>query len=123
MSLVRIKGVTKSFGQRLVLREIFFRMGEGERVGLIGPNGSGKTTLLNLLLKREEPAECEIEHSHDIKIGYFSQLSELDSEASIEQILEDVLAHIKSLLSELEQIQRDMGESPDDMDALLQRQS
>src|SRR5471030_1581732 len=108
MSIVRIKGVTKSYDQRLVLREIFFRMAEGERVGLIGPNGSGKTTLLNLLLQREEPTEGEIEHSHGIKIGYFSQFSELDSEASIEKILEDVLTHIKSLLGELERIEQEM---------------
>ncbi len=123
MSLVRIKGVTKSYEQRLVLKEIFFRMAEGDRVGLIGPNGSGKTTLLNLLLKREEPTDGEIEHAHNVKIGYFSQFSELDSDASIDQILEDVLAPIKSLLSELEQIEHAMGENPDDMDALLQRQS
>lgn len=123
MSLVRIKGVSKSYEQRLVLREIFFRMSEGERVGLIGPNGSGKTTLLNLLLKREEPTEGEVEHSHGIKIGYFSQFSELDSDSSIEQILEDVLEHIKSLLGELEQIEQEMGQNTDELDALLLRQA
>ena len=122
MSLIRIKGVTKRYDQRLVLREIFFRLSAGERVGLIGPNGSGKTTLLNLLLKREEPSEGEIEHSHDVKIGYFSQFSELDSESSVETILENVLLPIKTLLDELAQIEEDMGNS-DDLDALLKRQS
>ena len=123
MSLIRIKNVTKSYDQRLVLREIFFRIAAGECVGLIGPNGSGKTTLLNLLLKREEPTEGEVEHAHDLKIGYFSQFSELDSDASIQQILEDVLVAGKALLSELEQIERDMGHDGADMDALLQRQA
>ncbi|MEI6232668.1 MAG: ABC-F family ATP-binding cassette domain-containing protein [Planctomycetota bacterium] len=123
MSLVRIKGVTKNYDQRLVLKDIFFRMAEGDRVGLIGPNGSGKTTLLNLLLQREEPTEGEVEHSHGVKIGYFSQFSELDSDSSIDQILEDVLGDVKALLSELEQIEAEMGAGPDDFDALLARQA
>ena len=123
MSLIRVKNVVKKYEQRLVLREVFFRIAEGERVGLIGRNGSGKTTLLNLLLKREEPTEGEVEHSHDVTIGYFSQFSELDSDSSIEQILEEVLAPIKSRMDELESIEQQMGEAPDDMDALLQKQA
>jgi len=123
MSLIRVKGVAKKYDERLVLKDVFFRMAEGDRVGLIGPNGSGKTTLLNLLLKREEPSEGEIEHAHGVKIGYFSQFSELDSEASIQQILEDVLGHVKAMLAELEQIEQSMGENRDDMDDLLERQS
>ena len=123
MSLVRIKGVTKKYEERLVLKEIFFRLSEGERVGLIGPNGSGKTTLLNLLLLREDPTEGEVEHTQGIKIGYFSQFSELDSDSSIEQILEDVLATTKSLLIELEQIEKEMTENTGDLDALLLRQA
>ena len=123
MSLIRMKNVTKKYDERLVLKEVFFRMAAGERVGLIGPNGCGKTTLLNLLLGREEPSEGEVEVDHGVKIGYFSQFSELDSEASIQEILEDVLGHVKSLLAELETIEQKMGENPDDMDALLARQA
>ncbi len=123
MSLVWMKGVSKTYDQRLVLKDVFFRMAEGERVGLIGPNGCGKTTLLNLLLGREEPSEGEIEHAHKVKIGYFSQFSELDTEASIQEILEDVLGHVKAMLAELETIEQRMGENPGDMDALLARQA
>src|SRR4051812_13875566 len=114
MSLVWLKNVTKKYEERLVLKEIFFRMGEGERVGLIGPNGSGKTTLLNLLLKREEPTEGEVEHAHDVRIGSFSQFSELDSDSTLQEILEDVLSHIKSLPSKLEKIEQDMGDATAD---------
>ena len=123
MSLIRAKGVTKKYEQRLVLRDVFFRLAKGERAGLIGINGSGKTTLLNLLLGREEPTEGEIELSYGVKIGYFSQFSELDSEASVQQILEDVLVHVKTLLDELGKIEQDMAVNTDDLDALLQRQA
>jgi ATP-binding cassette subfamily F protein 3 len=123
MSLVRIKNVTKKYDQRLVLKDVFFKMSEGDRVGLIGPNGSGKTTLLNLLLGREEPTEGAVEVDQGVKIGYFSQFSELDSDSSIQQILEEVLVSISTLLSELETIEQQMGEGTGDFDALLAHQA
>ena len=44
-----------------MLREVYFRLSEGDRVGLIGKNGSGKTTLLRLILGQEEPDEGSVE--------------------------------------------------------------
>ena len=123
MSLVRVKDVTKKYEERLVLKDVFFRMSAGDRVGLIGPNGSGKTTLLNLLLGREEPTEGEVELSHNVKTGYFSQFSELDSDSTVQQILEEVLGHIKALLDELQTVEQEMAADTGDLDALLQRQS
>ena len=50
MSYARLHDVTVRFDDRLVLREAFFRLQKGDRVGLIGRNGAGKTTLLTLIL-------------------------------------------------------------------------
>ena len=61
MSLVRLQNVSKSFDSQLVLRNIFFRLKEGDRVGLIGKNGVGKTTTLKLILGQEEPTEGTVE--------------------------------------------------------------
>ena len=46
MSLIRVDNVSKSYDDRPVLREVFFRLSAGDRAGLIGKNGSGKTTRL-----------------------------------------------------------------------------
>jgi ABC-type oligopeptide transport system ATPase subunit len=70
MSLVRLSNVFKSFDSKLVLREVFFRLSKGDRVGLIGKNGVGKTTVLKLILEQEEPTEGTVEVDEDIKIGY-----------------------------------------------------
>jgi len=55
MSLLEVKNLSKSFGGLLVLREIEFKIDEGEVIGLIGPNGSGKTTLFNLITRFLKP--------------------------------------------------------------------
>ena len=60
MSLIRLNDVSKRFGGTQVLRKVFFRLEEGDRVGLIGNNGSGKTTVLKMILGREETSEGEV---------------------------------------------------------------
>ena len=54
------EGVTKSFGDRAVVKDFSTRILRGDRVGIVGPNGAGKTTLLNLLTGVIEPDEGSI---------------------------------------------------------------
>ncbi len=49
MQVLRVEGLSKSFGGLQVLQEISFSVEAGERIAIIGPNGAGKTTLLNVL--------------------------------------------------------------------------
>ena len=82
MSLIRVNNIYKSYDATPVLREIYFKLDNGDRVGLIGKNGSGKTTLLKLILEQEEPTSGTIEIDPGLKIGYFSQFSELNGTVS-----------------------------------------
>jgi ATP-binding cassette subfamily F protein uup len=47
--VAEVKGASKSFGERTVIRDLSLRVQRGDRLGIVGPNGAGKTTLLNLL--------------------------------------------------------------------------
>ncbi len=84
MSWIRLNDVAKGYDQKVMLREVFFRLADGDRVGLIGRNGTGKTTLLQLLLGRETPDSGTVDVTEGARIGYFSQFSELDGDRSIQ---------------------------------------
>ena len=55
MSILKVKGLSKSFGGLRAVHNVDFEVQQGEILGLIGPNGSGKTTTLNLLTGFERP--------------------------------------------------------------------
>jgi ATPase subunit of ABC transporter with duplicated ATPase domains len=125
MSLIRLSSVSKQYGDNLVLREVFFRLSQGDRVGLVGKNGAGKTTILKLILGREEPTEGQIDINDGLTIGYFSQFSELDDDVPIVDVLDQLFASIHAIEDELTAIDRALDSAPDaeEMDRLLRRQA
>ncbi|PJI10024.1 ABC transporter ATP-binding protein [Clostridium sp. CT7] len=71
--VVSIKGLSKSFGDKKVLKDLYLDIRYGERTVLIGNNGSGKSTIVKMLLG-EYDADCgEIKLGSNIKIGYLPQ--------------------------------------------------
>ena len=101
VSWIRLNDVAKGYEQKLILREVFFRLAAGDRVGLIGRNGAGKTTLLHLLLGREAPDSGTVDVTPGTRIGYFSQFSELDGDRSIREELESLFGEIRLVEAEL----------------------
>ncbi len=125
MSLVRISRVTKRYEDRMVLRDVSFRLRAGERVGLLGRNGAGKTTLLRLILGQEDPDEGEVDVNKGIRLGYFSQFSDLKGATSIQQVLETLFADLQAVEAELDQIGSALQTvtDMDEMTALIDRQA
>jgi len=105
MSLIRLLGIAKKYENQPVLREVFFRLATGDRVGLIGKNGAGKTTVLRLILGQEEATEGVVELAQDIRIGYFSQFSQLQGDLSLQQVLTALFAGIEQVAQELRTIE------------------
>ncbi len=60
MSILELKGLTKTFGGLIALKDISFRLEKGEILGLIGPNGAGKTTLFNIITGFYHPNTGEV---------------------------------------------------------------
>jgi ATP-binding cassette subfamily F protein 3 len=96
----------------MIFHDVFFRLNKGDRVGLIGKNGVGKTTILKLILGQEEPTSGTVEMEKDIRIGYFSQFSELNGEMTIQQVFDDVFSDIHTIEKELSEIETELKKAP-----------
>ena len=84
------ENVSKSFGDRPVIRDYSQRIQRGDRIGLIGPNGSGKTTLLRLLVGDLAPDSGTIRRGVRLEIAYFDQQrSVLDPDRSVADTVND----------------------------------
>jgi ATP-binding cassette subfamily F protein 3 len=71
--MIQLTGLTKSFGDRILLDRVTWQITAGERVGLAGPNGAGKTTLLRMLAGLDEPDSGIIVKPANLTVGYLPQ--------------------------------------------------
>ncbi|MGN8874662.1 ABC transporter ATP-binding protein [Pseudoflavonifractor sp. HCP28S3_F10] len=70
---IELRGVTKAFEGRTVVRDFDCMLLRDDRIGIVGTNGSGKSTLLNLIAGRLTPDAGEVIVGETVKIGYFCQ--------------------------------------------------
>ena len=70
---VELKGVTKTFDGKCVLKDFDFFLQRDDRVGIVGGNGAGKSTLLNLIAGYVSPDSGTVTLGDTVKLGYFSQ--------------------------------------------------
>jgi ATPase subunit of ABC transporter with duplicated ATPase domains len=70
---LRVKGLSKAFGDNQVLKRVDLNVRRGDRLAIIGPNGIGKSTLLKIAVG-ELPADSgETRWGHEVRVGYFAQ--------------------------------------------------
>ena len=80
--------VSKSFGDRAVVRDFSSVIVRGDKVGLIGPNGAGKSTLLKLILGEIAPDSGVVRQGTRLAVAYFDQFrTQLDEEASLIDVI------------------------------------
>jgi ATP-binding cassette subfamily F protein uup len=71
--ILEIKNVSKSYGEKVVLKDFTYLFNRFEKAGLIGRNGTGKTTLLNIIAGLTEPDTGSVERGETIVFGYYRQ--------------------------------------------------
>jgi ATP-binding cassette subfamily F protein uup len=80
--------VSKSFGDRCVIKNYSTTIMRGDRIGLIGPNGAGKSTLLKLILGTLEPDSGTVKLGTNLSVAYFDQMrSQLDENATLADVI------------------------------------
>ena len=71
--VIEFNGVTKSFGERLLMDNLSFQIPPGAIVGIIGPNGAGKSTLFKMITGVEKPDSGEVVIGSTVKLAYVDQ--------------------------------------------------
>ncbi|ALA19301.1 MULTISPECIES: energy-dependent translational throttle protein EttA [unclassified Chelatococcus] len=72
-NVIEFDGLTKGFGDRLLIDDLSFKLPPGGIVGVIGPNGAGKTTLFRMITGQETPDAGSITIGESVKLGYVDQ--------------------------------------------------
>ena len=72
-NVVDFEGLTKGFGDNLLIDNLTFKLPPGGIVGVIGPNGAGKTTLFRMITGQEKPDKGTIKIGESVKLGYVDQ--------------------------------------------------
>ena len=81
--VIEADGVSKAYGDRLLVEGMTFRLPPGGIVGVIGPNGAGKTTLFRMVTGQEQPDAGAIRVGETVQLGYVDQSRTLDPEKTI----------------------------------------
>src|SRR6266581_4467097 len=117
-------GVSKFYGKKPVLKDIYLSYFYGAKIGVIGLNGSGKSCLLRILAGVDKEINGETVISPGFTVGYLEQEPLVDDSRTVREVVEEAVEETVNLLKEFEQINAKFGEemSDDEMNALLERQ-
>lgn len=104
MNLITLENISKSYSEKILLKDISLGINEGEKIGLIGVNGTGKSTLLKIIAGAEEPETGTITKANKVRVEYLPQNPEYDEESTVlEQVFKGTSAEMK-LLGEYQDI-------------------
>lgn len=87
---IELSDISKSYGEKILIKDYNYIFLKNDRIGIIGPNGCGKTTLLKIINGIVRPDTGTVEMGQTIRVGYFSQENEYmdDSEKVIDYVKE-----------------------------------
>ncbi len=91
--LYDIKALSKSYGEKNVLKNVDLQIERGDKIAFVGQNGQGKTTLAKIIAQTLNPSSGELNEGHNMKIGFFAQdqAEQLNGKITILDTLYDVI--------------------------------
>jgi ATP-binding cassette ChvD family protein len=119
--VLTLADVSKSYGDKTVLRDISLSFFYGAKIGIVGENGSGKSTLLRIMAGLDKDIGGEVQLTRGIRVGLVPQEPRLDPGKTVREHLLKVVAPIQKLIDRYNEVSVRMGEpiDADEMDKLL----
>ncbi len=102
--MLNIHNLSVSFGGTYLFEEVTFRMGAGDRVGLVGKNGAGKSTMLKILAKDIAPDSGSIATEKEVRIGFLRQDIDFEQGRTVLEEAYQAFTEIKEVERKLEEI-------------------
>lgn len=94
---VEIENLSKSYGDKVLLRDFTYIFLKNDRIGIIGPNGAGKSTLMKMIAGWVQPDSGTIEIGQTVRMGYFSQENEdMDESLRVIDYIKNVAEYVKT---------------------------
>ncbi|WP_208541850.1 ATP-binding cassette domain-containing protein, partial [Bartonella capreoli] len=81
--------ISKSYGDRVIVKDFSLRIQRGDRIGLVGSNGIGKTTLLSMLIGQEKVDSGTVRHGYNLSVAFLDQQRILNEEETLAHYLTD----------------------------------
>lgn len=110
MNLMTLENISKSYSEKILLKDISLGINEGEKIGIIGVNGTGKSTLLKIIAGQLSYDSGEIIMPKGIKLGYLDQHAGLESDLSIWDEMMTVFEPLKQLEQQIRSLELQMAE-------------
>ncbi|UKM64844.1 ATP-binding cassette domain-containing protein [Flavobacteriaceae bacterium GSB9] len=111
--MMNIHNLSISFQGEYLFEDITFKLGNGDRVGLIGKNGAGKSTMLKILSKEMEPDTGQIAADKELKIGFLKQDIDFIFGRTVLEESYEAFTEIKALEAQMEAVNTQMAERTD----------
>lgn len=102
--MLNIHNLSVSFGGTYLFEEVTFRMGAGDRVGLVGKNGAGKSTMLKILARDMQPDSGSIATEKEVRIGFLRQDIDFEQGRTVLEEAYQAFTDIKEVERKLEEI-------------------
>ena len=108
--MIQLQSLTKSFGERVLLENVTWQIGERDRVGLCGPNGAGKTTLLKMLAGLDEPDSGLVQRPNGLTLGYLPQDGLTHQGRTILDEAQQALKPLLDMKAEMHALEEQLGD-------------
>ncbi|MDQ7096347.1 ATP-binding cassette domain-containing protein [Desulfosporosinus sp. PR] len=113
MNIMAVENLAKSYGEKVLFKDISFGIDEGEKIGIIGVNGTGKSTLLKILAGVEQPDQGHVAMGNNLRLEFLPQNPEFEDGATVLQQVFKGNSPVMKLLREYEMALGKLNEQPE----------